>query len=124
MKLRVLILALFIVQSCAVYPKSKYDIDNERCQLRSKKLTFGLATSKHSCKGSGTASATLCLITASTIGVATAIVSGSIVLVGNTAHWLEKQGKCENSFLNRKIFKHNKPLLDNEGVLVTEETES
>lgn len=25
------------------------------------------------------------------------IVSGSIVVVGNTIHWIEKQGKCQNS---------------------------
>lgn len=33
---------------------------------------------------------------------ATGIVSGSIVLVGDTVHWLERQGRCEDSYLKRK----------------------
>jgi hypothetical protein len=32
-----------------------------------------------------------------TISVTSMIVSGSIVVVGNTIHWLEKEGKCKNS---------------------------
>lgn len=30
-----------------------------------------------------------------------AVVSGSIVLVGNTAHWLEYQGTCSDGYLAR-----------------------
>jgi hypothetical protein len=32
------------------------------------------------------------------ISVTSMIVSGSIVVAGNSIHWVEKQGKCENSF--------------------------
>ena len=31
------------------------------------------------------------------IGPATLIVSGSIVMVGNTIHWIEAQGRCDNT---------------------------
>src|SRR5436190_21371805 len=34
------------------------------------------------------------LIGAGAVGVATTIVSGSIVLVGNTVYWLERQAGC------------------------------
>jgi len=30
-----------------------------------------------------------------------ALISGSIVLTGNTIHWLEYQGTCSNGYLNR-----------------------
>ena len=31
------------------------------------------------------------------------VVSGSIVLAGNTIHWLEYQGRCEDSYLSKSI---------------------
>jgi len=31
------------------------------------------------------------------------VVSGSIVLVGNTVHWLERQGTCEDGYLKQKV---------------------
>ena len=27
------------------------------------------------------------------------IVSGSIAVVGNTVHWIEKKGRCEDSYI-------------------------
>ena len=75
------------------------------------------------CQGGGN-SAGACIILAGVITGGSAIVSGSIVLVGNSLHWLEKQGKCEDSFLNTKIFNHNNPLLKKDGVLVKQEDET
>jgi hypothetical protein len=34
------------------------------------------------------------LLTAGAVGAATVVVSGSIVAVGNTFYWLERQGNC------------------------------
>lgn len=39
----------------------------------------------------------------SVVPVGSFVVSGSIVLVGNTAHWLEKQGRCENSAVQSSL---------------------
>ena len=41
-----------------------------------------------------------CLATVVVIGAGSVLVSGSIVLVGNSAHWLEYQGICSNGLLN------------------------
>ena len=41
-----------------------------------------------------------CLATVVVIGAGSVLVSGSIVLVGNSAHWLEYQGTCSNGYLN------------------------
>jgi hypothetical protein len=57
----------------------------------------------------------------------TGIISGSIVLAGNTIHWLEKQGKCDDGLVTTYVEDHNKPLLENNGKLIqsdSSETES
>ncbi|MDM8565563.1 hypothetical protein QUF74_07905 [Candidatus Halobeggiatoa sp. HSG11] len=37
------------------------------------------------------------------ISVTSIIVSGSIVVVGNTVHWIEKQGMCHNSTIRSVV---------------------
>ena len=45
-----------------------------------------------------------CLFTAGIIiPVGSFVVSGSFVLLGNTIHWLEYQGTCEDSLLRQKL---------------------
>lgn len=47
-----------------------------------------------------------CLATVVVISAGSVLVSGSIVLVGNSVHWLEYQGTCSDGFLNatRQLF--------------------
>jgi len=113
-------LLIILLPACAFYPKTQYSKDVERCDLAFKKLTMDVTSSSIRCQGGGN-SAGACVILAGVISGGSAIVSGSIVLVGNSLHWLEKQGKCDDSFLNSKILNHNKPLLKEDGVLVTQE---
>ena len=48
--------------------------------------------------------AVACLLTmAIVIPVGSLLVSGSIVLVGNSLHWLEYQGRCDESFLKEQV---------------------
>lgn len=46
---------------------------------------------------------------------ATTVVSGSFVLLGNTVHFLEKQGSCDDSFLNHQVLIYVAPLLESGG---------
>jgi hypothetical protein len=41
-----------------------------------------------------------CLAVLAVISAGSALVSGSIVLTGNTLHWLEYQGTCSDGYLN------------------------
>lgn len=111
---------LILLQACAFYPKTQYSEDVERCDLTFKKLSMDVTSSSIRCQGGGN-SAGACVILAGVISGGSAIVSGSIVLAGNSLHWLEKQGKCDDSFLNSTILNHNKPLLAEDGVIVTQE---
>ncbi len=117
MKLILGFLILSLAQACAFYPKAKYHEDNARCDLMFKKLTMEVTHSRIECHGGGDTAAA-CIILAGAVAGGSVVVSGSIVLVGNTLHWLEKQGKCDDSFLNTRILKHNTPLLEDDGVLM------
>jgi hypothetical protein len=48
----------------------------------------------------------VCMAAALTVFAGSAIISGSIVLTGNTIHWLEYQGTCSDGYLNtaRQLF--------------------
>jgi len=41
-----------------------------------------------------------CLAAALVISAGSVLVSGTIVLAGNTVHWLEYQGTCSDGYLN------------------------
>jgi hypothetical protein len=51
--------------------------------------------------GCGQPEACLAIIAAAgVVAAGTYIVSGSVVVINNTAHWLEYQGTCSDSYLN------------------------
>ncbi len=84
---------IFAISACVYYPK-KVEFYDHDCEIQAKKLVleneflwlnFGCQNEK--------GCLVILLITGVT-GVATAIVSGSIVVVGNVIYWLEKRGKC------------------------------
>lgn len=92
MKILFIIILTTVLTSCAYVPKVIHDPDNRRCDLDTKKRTLKLNAQGvynfHNCPD--------CLIAAGIYSTATAIISGSIVLIGNTVHWLEKQAKCDD----------------------------
>ena len=79
---------------CIVYPRqvSTYDAD---CRVRSHKLTLEAEFLWGDCHGGTGEETEVCLLIIAGSGVASAVISGSIVVVGNTLYWLEKQGRCE-----------------------------
>jgi hypothetical protein len=75
-----------------MYPKKiEYYTD---CAVHAKKLVLTVEEQKMPhCSGPGDA-AVACLLGVLGASLTISIVSGSIVIIGNTIYWLEKEGKC------------------------------
>jgi len=112
---------LIFLSSCAVVPKTADDADNSRCNLATKKMSLDVVGAKGGCPSGGGGAGVIVCLTAAGVFAITGIISSSLVIAGNTIHWIEKQGKCEDSFMNTYILKHNQELLDNKGILVKPE---
>ena len=88
------VLLSFALSACVVYPKKVEYYDSD-CRIDAKRLELetGVLISDV-CSGGGSEVEGACLAALLAVGAGSAIVSGSIVVVGNTVYWLEKKGKC------------------------------
>jgi hypothetical protein len=91
--LAIIIALSVLVSGCVFYPK-KIEYYTE-CDIKAKKLVLETEAMKGACSAnSGDSDGKACLGGLIAMGAASAIISGSIVVVGNTVYWLEKEGKC------------------------------
>ena len=87
-----LFLVIFFVSGCFYVPKIEEN-KNENCDLITKKMTIeNRGEFPQGCNDE-------CLLIALGVTSTSYIVSGTITVVGNTIHWIEKQGRCEDSFI-------------------------
>jgi len=101
--------------ACAFVPKVDHKQKYARnCEMYTKELTLdAVSLGGLDCGGNSS-----CVVVASLVPVTTFLVSGSIVLVGNTVHWLEYQGSCDESLLHssiNKLIPEKEAPLDSEG---------
>lgn len=86
------LLPLLALQACVVVPQTRevYDAD---CKVMKRQMTLETATlgSFQSCGGD---SCKALLVATGAVTAASAVVSGSVALVGNMLYWLENQGQC------------------------------
>jgi len=95
----------FLILGC-VYPKFAQE-ENLDCQLWTRELELDMSLESGGAMVEGMTQALSncdrpeCLLVVPlailAIPVTSGIVSGSIVVVGNTIHWVEEQGRCEDS---------------------------
>ena len=83
----IIIAVSVFVSGCIVYPK-KVEFYDPECEIIVKKMTLEVVPTHSVCSFEEE-----CLVILG-ISAASAVVSGSIVVVGNTIYWLEKVGKC------------------------------
>ena len=109
-----LVLITFLIQSCIVIPKTVPEEDQE-CLLVTKSMTIDYYTSPDMIDEAvdemvqaitsdcHEPECLLLLAPLITISVGSFIVSGSIVVVGNTIHWIEEQGRCDDSVTRQAL---------------------
>ena len=83
---------IFFVSGCFYVPKVEEN-KNENCDLITKKMTIeNRGEFPQGCNDE-------CLLIALGVTSTSYIVSGTITVVGNTIHWIEKQGRSEDCFI-------------------------
>jgi len=104
----------FTLSACVFVPVvDRYDDKNYSCQTFTKSMSLDTlevhANIVHGCNNQQCLVAALAAATVVSAG--SAIISGSIVLTGNTVHWLEYQGTCSDGYLNvtRQLFLDSLP---------------
>jgi hypothetical protein len=85
-------LLLLALAGCVVVPQTREHYDAE-CRTLTRQMTLEAAAIGRfqSCQGEGCKAL---LVASGVVTAASAVVSGSIALVGNVVYWFEKQGKC------------------------------
>ena len=108
------LIGAIIISGCIVLPKTVPPEDRE-CVLVTKSLTIDFYTDSdlidEAVDEMFDAMASDCrepeclilLAPLITISIGSLIVSGSIVVVGNTIHWMEQQGKCDDSITQQAL---------------------
>jgi hypothetical protein len=86
------LISVVVLSACIVVPQTRETYDPE-CRVLTRQVTLEAAVlgQFHSCQGRG---CELVLVSAGVVTAASAVVSGSIALVGNVVYWFEKQGRC------------------------------
>ena len=96
------LLASLLLKACVFLPEVVEERENS-CQLYTKQLRLEFAHADFSgvtCSGEAcTAVLTAMLV----ISATTLVVSGSIVVVGNTIHWIEQSVSCDAETVQRHL---------------------
>jgi len=112
----ILILPLFML-SCAVVPvKKPHSLRDSACGLSTHEWNLKMlkAGSYSASCNSPECILSVGLVAAAATGI-TAIVSGSIVVVGNIVHWVETLGGCDIEKLDKMVDEINTPLIQQGG---------
>ena len=93
-KMMIITLSLFI-SGCVYYPQ-KIEQYDAQCDISFMKLELESREMKDACKrpNSNDSHGNACLAGILGMTALSAIVSGSLVVAGNTVYWLEKEGRC------------------------------
>ena len=85
-------LLLALLGGCVYFPNTTTLYD-EKCQTYQRHMTLEVQQigTLMGCHGDACAAA---LVVMGAVSATTAVVSGSVVVVGNMVYWIEKQGRC------------------------------
>lgn len=82
-----------LLSGCVMVPRTTevYDVE---CQIMSRQMDLQ-PVQVAAIRGCSNRECGVLLAAAGATAVASAVVSGSIVIVGNVVYWFEKQGRCQ-----------------------------
>lgn len=83
---------VFVLAGCVVVPRTVENYDPQ-CRVVAKHMTLE-AWQVASLGGCSNEGCVVLLAAAGVTAAASAVVSGSIAVVGNAVYWLERQGRC------------------------------
>ncbi|MFM7506775.1 MAG: hypothetical protein ACKO3M_09505 [Rubrivivax sp.] len=77
---------------CVVVPQTQHVFD-PACGVATKQITLEVAVLPgfHRCSGDGCVAL---MVTAGVVTVASAVISGSVAVIGNVLYWAERQAGC------------------------------
>ena len=110
-----IIIVLIFLSSCVVVPKGINNSKDIECDLQSKELTLDVIGPDSGLDLGSSSLAGAIYVTSAGVFVISAVVSSSVVMVGNTIYWLERYGKCDENYIQDQIENHNTPLLEKNG---------
>jgi hypothetical protein len=90
------VMIVLFISACIALPATK-EVTNSNCDLVTREMYVDSHTlgNLHNLNGSGNLEAVVVLAAAGLIIYSVSwVISGSIVLSGNTIHWLETKGRC------------------------------
>lgn len=113
------------VCACVVTPKKVASYD-EKCMVSTHKIELtveqiNLFNDVHCISNSCKMELTSALVTSALTTATSAVVSGSIALLGNTLYWAESKGKCPNFNHPEQPSPNRKPVEIDEKYLIQEE---
>jgi hypothetical protein len=87
-----LLFCLLALQACVVVPRTVETYDPD-CRVQTKRMELE-AVQLASLQGCHQHDCAAWLVAAGATAMASAVVSGSIAVVGNVVYWFERQGRC------------------------------
>lgn len=120
-RLSTLLILITALAGCAVPKTAKYQEAHKACDLVTKELELDIQLPNGPgpilpCEKDNCEARAMGYVSAGALALA---VSGSVVLVGNTPHWLEKEGSCDDSTSHSLVNHFTEELVGLGGILVS-----
>lgn len=87
-----LLAAAALLSACVVVPQTR-EVYDEKCRMLTKEVVLETAVLGQF-RGCNDKECALMLASMGVVTAATAVVSGSVAVVGNVVYWFERQGRC------------------------------
>lgn len=100
-----LIILSLVFEGCVYLPKTVESVEDETCNLITRKIIIERAgdLSPGVILGCYDEACILVIAAALAVPTATYIVSGSMAVAGNSIHWLEKEGRCDDGAIRKGL---------------------